>query len=199
MPIPADSELPNGPDPDRARGYDEIAGVVERYRSLGRKARGYSEARTVNNFISPLFAALGWDVRNTNTADEVVPEEAVSRGRVDWAFRLRGVPRLFLEAKRPAVDLDDPGPAKQAITYAYNKGVTWAILTNFERLRIYNADWDAPNPNLNLFYELRWEDYPTDERLWWLSRDSVARGVLDAEAEKVGKILKKTPVGERLF
>jgi methylase of polypeptide subunit release factors len=189
------------PDPaeDRARGQADIADLVERYRALGKTARGYSEARTVNEFIVPLFAALGWDVRNTSTTNEVVPEEAVSRGRVDWAFRLRSVPRFYLEAKRPSVDLDDPEPAKQAITYAYNKGVTWAVLTNFERLRVYNADWDAPNPNLNLFYELRWEDYPTDERLWWLSRESVAQGVLDAEAEKVGKVLKKTPVGERLF
>lgn len=206
-PAPAPGSIPASADPvaeveptgDRERGQAEIADLVKRYRALGKSARGYSEARTVNEFISPLFAALGWDMRNTTTTNEVIPEETVSRGRVDWAFRLRSVPRFYLEAKRPSVDLDEPEPAKQAITYAYNKGVTWAVLTNFERLLVYNAEWDAPNPNLNLFYELRWEDYPTDERLWWLSRVAVGSGVLDAEAEKVGKRLKKTPVGERLF
>lgn len=190
---------PTGPATERDRSVAVVAALVERYRALGRKARSYTEARTVNEFIIPLFAALGWDVRNDRTIDEVVPEEPASRGRVDWAFRLRGVPRFYLEAKRPAVDLDDPGPARQAINYAYNKGVTWAILTNFSAMRIYNAAWDAPNPNLNLFFELTWENYPTDERLWWLSREAIAAGVLDAEAAKIGKVLHKTPVGERLF
>jgi type I restriction-modification system DNA methylase subunit len=118
---------------------------------------------------------------------------------VDWAFRLRGVPVLYLEAKRPGTNLDDPVPAHQAINYAYNKGVAWAILTNFESLRLYNAEWDAPNPNLNLFFEIPYRDYATDPRMAWLSREAMTAGVLDAEATKVGKRLRKTPVGARLF
>ncbi len=184
---------------DRDLAQTEVRGLVERYRTLGQAVRSYSEARTVNEFVIPLFAALGWDVRNVHTPDEVIPEETVSRGRVDWAFRLRSVPRFFLEAKRPSASLDVPEPAHQAINYAYNKGVTWALLTNFEAIRVYNAEWDAPNPNQNLFYELNWTEYASDERLWWLSREAMAAGILDAEATKIGKRLRKTPVGERLF
>jgi methylase of polypeptide subunit release factors len=176
-----------------------IQEIVDRFDALGPEGRRYNESRTVNDFIIPLFAALGWDVRNKRTTDEVVPEERVSRGRVDWAFRLRSVPVFYLEAKRPTVSLDDPGPAHQAITYAYNKGVTWAILTNFESLRVYNAEWDAPNPNLNLFFEIKHADYGTDPRMLWLTRDAFAGGVLNAEADKANRRLRKTPVGERLF
>jgi methylase of polypeptide subunit release factors len=176
-----------------------IVELIHRFEELGTEARHYSEARAVNEFIMPLFAALGWDVRSEHTHGEVVPEERVSRGRVDWAFRLRGVPVLYLEAKKPGTNLDDPAPAHQAINYAYNKGVAWAILTNFESLRLYNAEWDAPNPNLNLFFEIGFGDYATDPRMSWLSRGAMAAGVLDAEATKVGKRLRKTPVGDQLF
>jgi methylase of polypeptide subunit release factors len=176
-----------------------IQKLVDRFDALGQAGHRYTESRTVNEFIIPLFAALGWDVRNERSPDEVVPEERVSRGRVDWAFRLRSVPMFYLEAKRPAVSLDDPDPAHQAINYAYNKGVTWAILTNFEALRVYNAEWDAPNPNLNLFFEIKRADYVTDPRMLWLRRQAFADGVLDTEADRVNKSLRKTPVGERLF
>lgn len=182
------------PDPRQT-----VHDLVERYRALGKKAHGYNEGRTVNEFIMPLFAALGWDVRNERTPDEVIPEETVSKGRVDWAFRLQSIPRFFLECKRPSVNLDDPGPAKQAINYSYNKSVTWAVLSNFESTRVYNAEWDAPNPNMVLFFEIKWDELDSDERLWWLSRERTEAGVLDAEAQKVGKVLRKTPVGERLF
>ncbi len=119
----------------------------------------------------------------------------------EWTgpFRLRGVPVLYLEAKRPGTNLDDPAPAHQAINYAYNKGVAWAILTDFESLRLYNAEWDAPNPNFNLFFEIGYRDYATDPRMAWLSREAMVGGILDAEATKVGKRLRKTPVGQRLF
>ena len=188
-----------GTPSDPAGANAAIIALIERFEGLGEGVRGYSEARTVNEFIVPLFAALGWDVRNERTHGEVVPEEKVSRGRVDWAFRLRGVPVLYLEAKRPGTNLDDPAPAHQAINYAYNKGVAWAILTDFESLRLYNAEWDAPNPNFNLFFEIGYRDYATDPRMAWLSREAMVGGILDAEATKVGKRLRKTPVGQRLF
>lgn len=188
-----------GTPSDPAGANAAIIALIERFEGLGEGVRGYSEARTVNEFIVPLFAALGWDVRNERTHGEVVPEEQVSRGRVDWAFRLRGVPVLYLEAKRPGTNLDDPAPAHQAINYAYNKGVAWAILTDFESLRLYNAEWDAPNPNFNLFFEIGYRDYATDPRMAWLSREAMVGGILDAEATKVGKRLRKTPVGQRLF
>jgi hypothetical protein len=55
-----------------------IAQLVERYAGLDRsgKVRAYNEARTVNEFILPLLASLGWDVHNLSIEGEVVPEES---------------------------------------------------------------------------------------------------------------------------
>jgi predicted type IV restriction endonuclease len=83
-----------------------------------------------------LFKALGWDVDDTN---EVTLEENVSNKRVDYAFKLNGVSQFYLEAKPLKADLTDPDYIKQAITYAYGKGVTWVVLTDFEELRLFNA------------------------------------------------------------
>jgi len=115
----------------------------------------------------------------------------------------RRVPRLRAHSESQAgvsADLSNPDFARQAINYSYNKSVTWAALTNFDSLRIYNAEWYGPNPNFGLFLDLQWEQYERDfDRLWWLSNESMQSGILDREAAKVGKKLKKTPVGEQLF
>jgi hypothetical protein len=58
----------------------------------------------------------------------------VSRGYVDFSFRLRGIPRFFVETKKIPEDLEAPRWARQAINYAWLKGVTWAVLTDFEGL-----------------------------------------------------------------
>ena len=46
-----------------------------------------NEMQTRLGYILPLFNALGWDTSNIN---EVSPEEKVSRGWVDFSFRIGG-------------------------------------------------------------------------------------------------------------
>lgn len=83
---------------DPSTAHSAVRELVRRYEAIRRAGqdRSYNEARTVNELILPLFKALGWDVHNQTGRDEVIPEVQASRGRVDWAFRIRGVPRLFL-------------------------------------------------------------------------------------------------------
>lgn len=153
--------------------------------------------KTRLGYILPLFKALGWDTSNIN---EVSPEEKVSRGWVDFSFRIGNTPRFFLETKRVKEDLDDPKWVKQAIDYAWTKSVTWALLSDFEGLRVFNAEWKESNPFSAQFFELTVDSYLTDfERLWWLSKDETIKRRLDAEAEKVGKKVKRQPVSQYLF
>ena len=70
----------------REQAKREIADLIEKYERLDSRAiRTYNEANTCKDFILPLFRALGWDVYNSA---EVSAERKVSRGRVDYAFRL---------------------------------------------------------------------------------------------------------------
>ena len=170
----------------------KIAGLVEKYRSLSPgEIKKFNEAMTKQGFIEPMFRALGWDFDDVN---EVTPEESASKGRVDYAFKLNGVAQLYVEAKSLKADLTNPEYVKQAITYAYNKGVTWALLTDFEGLRLFNAQKNTPYINLS------YQDYVARlDKLWLLSRDSLEKGLLNKEAAQDGALPLSVPIEKRLF
>lgn len=124
----------------------------------------------------------------------MLPEEKVSKGRVDYAFKLNGVAQFYVEAKSLKADLTNPDYVKQTVTYAYNKGVTWAMLTNFEGLRLFNAQKSTPYINLS------YQDYiPRLDKLWLLSRDSLEKGLLNKEAAQDGVLPLSVPIEKRLF
>jgi type I restriction-modification system DNA methylase subunit len=170
----------------------KITNLVEKFHALEpHKIKGFNEAATKQGFIQPLFDALGWNFTDT---DEVSPEDNTSNGRVDYAFKLHGVSQFYIEAKPFKEDINDAKHIKQAVSYAYNKGVTWAVLTNFQSLRVFNAQKTEP------FISLDCNQYETDfERLWLLSKESLTSGLLNQEAVKWGALPILIPVEKRLF
>lgn len=180
----------------------QIAKLIEKYQHLvdTRKVKSYNEAQTRNEFIEPLFEFLGWDMRNLENPNEVTTEETVSKGRVDLAFRLNHIPVMFLEAKALKVDLDEWKWAEQAINYSWNKSVTWAILSDFEGIKVFNAEIPPKSLSQNLFFELKWHEYlDRFDQLWLLSKESFEEKKLAEQAEKWGKLTKRKQVGEKLF
>ncbi|MFA4954079.1 MAG: N-6 DNA methylase [Patescibacteria group bacterium] len=180
----------------------QIQKLVEKYQRAAEagKVKSYNEAQTRNEFIEPFFECLGWDMRNLVTDSEVTTEEAVSGGRVDLAFRFNNIPVMFLEAKAMRVDLDEWKWAEQAINYSWNKSVTWAILTDFESVKIFNAEIPPKGVKDNLFFEIPWNEYLLRfEQLWLLSKESFENKLLDKEAQKWGKLVQRKQVSEKLF
>ena len=138
---------------------NRIKKLIEKYERLDQeRIRKYKEANTRKDFILPLFQALGWDVYNTK-ADEVIEEESVSGKSVDYAFKIDGITKFYLEAKAFNINLDEEKWADQAIWYAWHKSVPWAILTDFESIKVYNAEWDEPRAENSLFFEIKYQDY----------------------------------------
>ncbi len=186
----------------RREAKKNIKKIVDKYETILKqdKIESFNEAQTRNEFIEPLFEFLGWDMRNLNNQNEVTTEESVSKGRVDLAFRYFNIPVMFLEAKSLKVDLDEWKWAEQAINYSWNKSVTWAVLTDFEGIKVFNAEIPPKNLSSNLFFELKWNEYiDRFEQLWLLSKESFRKGLLSKEAEKWGKLTKRKQVGEKLF
>ena len=103
---------------DKNQSKQDISNLIEKYQRLAGTGRikDFNEAQTVNEFILPLFQFLGWDIHNIH-ADEVTPEERISKGRVDWAFRIDSIPKFFLEAKALKVDHDVGKWSLQATNY----------------------------------------------------------------------------------
>ncbi|MBU0980956.1 MAG: N-6 DNA methylase [Nanoarchaeota archaeon] len=182
---------------------EEVKKLVDKYNRIleSGSIKRYKEEDTKAEFIEPLFEALGWDVRNTENDDEVVREEKISKGRVDYSFRINGIPKFFLEAKALKEDLDNIKFVEQAVNYSWHKGCTWAVLTDFEAIKIFNAEWKSANPlqaqfGQTLPCQLFLEKF---DSLWLLSRESFENKLLDTEAEKWGKKIKKIPVDKQLL
>lgn len=184
---------------DKAQAKEEVKRLVEKYDKVvaeGRESK-YKEEETKKDFILPLFRVLGWDVENSN---EVTAEEKVSKKRVDYGFRISGIPKFFLEAKSLKEDLDNRKFIDQAINYSWLKGCTWAILTNFESVKVFNAELKTDHPwqsQLKLIHSREFLD--RFDELWLLSKESFEQGLIDKEAEKWGKKTKKTSVDKQLL
>ena len=129
---------------------DQVVELVERFRRNFEvyKHADYKETRVRIEFIDPLFAALGWDMCNAQgyaeQYKEVVHEAALKTGgevrAPDYSFRLGGVRKFFLEAKKPAVWVkSDVGPAYQLRRYAWSAKLPLSILTDFEEFAVYDC------------------------------------------------------------
>ncbi len=182
---------------------EEVKKLVDKYNRIVESGsiKRYKEEDTKAEFIEPLFEALGWDVRNTENDDEVVREEKISKGRVDYSFRINGIPKFFLEAKALKENLGNTQFVEQAVNYSWHKGCTWAVLTGFEAIKIFNSEWKSVNPlqaqfGQTLPCQLFLEKFDT---LWLLSRESFENKLLDIEAEKWGKKIKKISVDKQLL
>jgi len=180
---------------DKEESEKQITRIIEKYENLTPTERKhYNEANTRKNFILPLFEALGWDTRS----DDVPEEERASGKRVDYAFKINGITKFFLEAKPLSADLDELRWAEQAIWYAYHKSVPWVVLTDFESIKVFNAEWDEQDAERNLVFEVSYKDYLTNDKLWFLSRLSIEKGELDEYAEREFKKPKRVAVDKQL-
>jgi len=174
--------------------------LVDKYNQVVASGRikEYKEENTKKDFITPLFRALGWDMENDNSPNEVTNEDQISKGRVDYAFRYNGVPKFFLEAKALNKGLDETKDAGQAISYAWYKSTNWAVLTDFKTLIVYNAE--VKNIAEAEFIRFDCSNYISQfQKLWWLSKSAFQEGSLDKEATDWGKKRRKTKVGEQLL
>jgi len=186
---------------DKEAAKTEIKRLVDKYNNVvaGGKLKDYKEENTKKDFITPLFRALDWDMENDKSLDEVSNEDQISKGRVDYAFRLNSIVKFYLEAKALNKGLDEAKDAAQAISYAWNKGTTWAVLTDFKTLAIYNADVRSSLLE-SQFLRLDCNQYVEHfEDLLLLSKPSFQENEIDKKAETWSKKRKKTKVGDQLL
>jgi hypothetical protein len=172
----------------------------------------YQESQVRQDFIDKFFTALGWDVTHTRQKNpyeqEVKIENRVrtdgSQRFADYAFfnapNFRDV-KFFVEAKKPAHDLLNPGYYHQTVRYGWNQKSSIAVLTDFEEFHILDCRYKpdiktALNRKLEVFRYTDYVDEETFKKIFFLfGRDAVANGSLDKYAEALpkpkGKAAKK--------
>ena len=179
---------------------EELHRLVERF-DENRDAYhsgGYNEAQVRVDFINPLLEVLGWDVDNRQGKPEayrdVIYEDRAMVGggtkAPDYGLYTGGERRLFLEAKKPSVDIaGDVNPAVQLRRYAWSAKLPLSLLSDFEELAIYDCRFEPDKGDtpaaarLDFFtfeeYVERWDDLYS-----LFSREAVLDGSLKKYAEE---------------
>jgi adenine-specific DNA-methyltransferase len=125
---------------------------IAQYKSLQ-----YDEANTRTDFIDKFFVLLDWDIANnqgfSEVYREVVREDKVkidgSQKAPDYSFRIGGIRKYFIEAKKTSVNIKEASdPAFQVRRYAYTAKLPLSILTNFAEFAVYDTRI-KPNKNDN--------------------------------------------------
>ncbi len=178
---------------------DVIVALVERFHQhlTAYKQNAYNEEMLRVEFLNPFFKALGWDVDNEQgyaaAYREVIHEDVVKVAGVtkapDYAFRIGGVRKFFVEAKKPSVNIkDDIHPAYQLRRYAWSARLPLSILSDFEEFAVYDCrikpdKGDAASTARVLY--LRYTDYVArwDEIAAIFSKEAILKGAFDHYVE----------------
>jgi adenine-specific DNA-methyltransferase len=109
----------------------------------------YQEQDVRKDFIDKFWIALGWDVnhetqKNPNEQEVKVERTVGVEGRAkkaDYAFlapNFRDV-RFFVEAKKPARNIDNADDYFQTVRYGWNAQAPVSVLTDFEQFRVLDC------------------------------------------------------------
>jgi len=178
---------------------DSILQLVELFETHQKtyRSQNYPETQARLEFINPFFEALGWDMLNkqgyAHAYKDVIHEDQIKIAGAskapDYAFRIGGTRKFFVEAKKPAVNLkDEVSPAYQLRRYAWSAKLPLSILTDFEELAVYDCR-DKPSlsdkPSQGRTLLLHYKEYPErwDEIASIFSREAILKGSFDKYAE----------------
>lgn len=159
----------------------------------------YNETQTRTEFITPMLEAFGWDVNNQAGKPlafrEVIEEATVEVGdeglskRPDYELRLTRQRKLFVEAKKPSVAIENTAaPAFQTRRYGYSASLPISAVTNFYRIAIYDCKpvpLETDKPHVARLLLFRYDEFlPHFDELWDLiSRETVYSGSFDRQFE----------------
>jgi len=178
---------------------NEIRNLVERFEQNRESYTSgeYNETQLRREFLDPFFTALGWDVDNkqgyAEAYKDVVHEDAIKIGTAtkapDYSFRIGGIRKFFVEAKKPSVNVkEDIPPAYQVRRYAWSAKLPLSILTDFEELAVYDCrikPKPSDKPAVGRILYFKYTEYADrwDELAAIFSREAVLKGSFDKYVE----------------
>lgn len=168
-----------------SRISQDIEKLVKNYADLkksknDKEMAAISEANVRADYVDRLFGILGWDIGNP---DEYDREHFIrGAGFADVALKLNNKPVIFVEAKRfggilhsKDIKGDWTLEERQSILYALSKNCKWAILTNFEKFRVFNVLTGLTILNFESIFD--YKDRFSD--LLYLTKDAVESGRIE--------------------
>ncbi|MGA2489376.1 MAG: Eco57I restriction-modification methylase domain-containing protein, partial [Anaerolineales bacterium] len=176
-----------------------ICQLVQRFEDnrLSYRSGRYNETQLRHEFLDPFFKALGWDVNNeqgyAEAYKDVINEDSLevegAAKAPDYAFRIGGTRKFFVEAKKPSVNIEYAiHPAFQLRRYAWSAKLPLSILTDFEEFAVYESRSKpdkSDSAGTGRVMLLNYKDYPArwEEIAAIFSREAVLKGSFDKYAK----------------
>ena len=170
---------------------NNIQKLVYKLDSINEK---YDEKNTSLDFIHPFFEELGWDFKTDVKSDK-------SGNSPGTAFQIDGVTRFYLKEFPLNLPLESfKDEITSLISFAFNKGVTWAVVTNFKEIRVYNTESTGRTLASMQHFSLSASEYVEKfKKLSDLTKKQFSLNVLDSNAEYFGKKPKRIPIDKQLL
>jgi hypothetical protein len=161
------------------------------------KTSKYSEAQLRIDFINPLLKTFGWDVDNEQSLSQfyrvtlqeepidVEENESIKKKNPDYTLQVRGIRKLFIEAKKVSIDIENSiSSAFQTRRYGWNANLGISILTNFDKIIIYDCRYNPyvnDNPSVARHTVIKYTDFINEfDKLYnILSFESISSGYID--------------------
>jgi hypothetical protein len=170
--------------------------------------KGINETTLRETYLNPLFEDLGWDPRNRRGAahpdrDVILEDKILVDGKTkapDYTFLVDQRRRLFVEAKRPAVNIEqDRNSALQLRRYCWSAGLPFGLLTDFEEFAIYDCrvpPGPTDDPGVGRVAYFKYNALPQHWPLLagMFSKQAVASGELDAIAARTKEPSNAKPI-----
>lgn len=142
----------------KEEGRKSVQALIEKFKQnrseYVRSGSYYNETLLRNDFLNQFLIALGWDVFNERGVPQhlrdVIHESTVEVAgddegellskKPDYALFAGGQRKFFVEAKKPSVLIEGHKPsAFQVRRYGWSGGLPISVLTNFDKLIIYDC------------------------------------------------------------
>jgi predicted type IV restriction endonuclease len=118
---------------------EELRKYAERVQGYKDRLGKWNEDEVKGYLIEPFLKALLWDPTDPNFVRRQYPVTMGSETKkVDYALMSGDSPACVVEAKAGEIGVSD---AKQALSYARNIDVSWAMVTNGQRICLYGTEF----------------------------------------------------------
>jgi predicted type IV restriction endonuclease len=174
----------------------DIVKDLKKYLPIFQQAydQGINEAETSLRISKFFEEVLGYDVFS-----EISREHVVKDRNVDYAIKLNGKVKFFIEVKQAGIALKERH-IEQAENYAANSGVPWVLLTSGRYWQLYHLTFDEGiQSDLIWSVDILGDDVKAAaEKLSLLHKKSIAKGEIEDFYAKV-KTLSPRSVVQAIF
>jgi hypothetical protein len=157
----------------------QLLNDLKNYKKKYEKYTGLDESGTrimINEFLT--------DILGFKSLDEVKTEYMIKGTYADYVVQVDGKRHFLVEVKAMEIELSDKH-LRQAVNYAANEGIEWALLTNGKHFELYKIIFGQPIDS-KLVFQINMEDFKAGaESIQYLVKSSVLKGGLDVLWNKV--------------